>query len=184
MSYRARFCPAGTLAVAFIYGLGSLWAQNDRAADPLPTMERKRQQKLLNQEFRAPYKKWLNEDVFQRLMLDDEREQFIEQFWLRRDPTRIFSKTGSKRNIIAGSLMRTIISPRLSRAGRRIAGASISLTDHPMKFNRASAAAMSVRKAAKHLRIPSSGGLTDIWRESATTSSSSSPTPLCRASTP
>jgi GWxTD domain-containing protein len=96
MSYRARFCPAGTLAVAFIYGLGSLWAQNDRAADPLPTMERKRQQKLLNQEFRAPYKKWLNEDVFQRLMSDDEREQFIEQFWLRRDPTPDILENGFK----------------------------------------------------------------------------------------
>jgi GWxTD domain-containing protein len=43
------------------------------------------------------YKKWLNEDVayiitdeekrlFGRLKSDEEREQFIEQFWLRRDP--------------------------------------------------------------------------------------------------
>jgi GWxTD domain-containing protein len=46
----------------------------------------------------SPYKKWLNEDVayiltdeewqaWNRLATDDEREQFIEQFWLRRDPT-------------------------------------------------------------------------------------------------
>ena len=45
-----------------------------------------------------PYRKWLNEDVvyiiakeeqaaFERLQTDDEREKFIEQFWLRRDPT-------------------------------------------------------------------------------------------------
>jgi GWxTD domain-containing protein len=46
----------------------------------------------------TPYRKWLNEDVayiitdeeraaFKRLQTDEEREQFIEQFWLRRDPT-------------------------------------------------------------------------------------------------
>jgi GWxTD domain-containing protein len=44
------------------------------------------------------YMKWLNEDVtyiirdderaaFKRLATDEEREKFIEQFWLRRDPT-------------------------------------------------------------------------------------------------
>ena len=44
------------------------------------------------------YAKWLNEDVvyivtpeeraaFQKLKLSEEREHFIEQFWLRRDPT-------------------------------------------------------------------------------------------------
>lgn len=47
---------------------------------------------------RNPYRKWLNEDVayiitdeeratFRQLATDDERENFIEQFWLRRDPT-------------------------------------------------------------------------------------------------
>jgi GWxTD domain-containing protein len=46
----------------------------------------------------TPYAKWLNEDVayiitdqeraaFKRLPTDEEREHFIEQFWLRRDPT-------------------------------------------------------------------------------------------------
>ncbi|MGH9659642.1 MAG: GWxTD domain-containing protein, partial [Bryobacteraceae bacterium] len=46
----------------------------------------------------GPFRKWLSEDVayiitdeerqaFNRLATDDEREQFIEQFWLRRDPT-------------------------------------------------------------------------------------------------
>src|SRR5690348_8178638 len=44
------------------------------------------------------FKKWLDEDVayiisneertaYNRLKTDEEREQFIEQFWLRRDPT-------------------------------------------------------------------------------------------------
>jgi len=46
----------------------------------------------------TPYTKWLNEDVayiiqdeerraFKRLTTDEEREMFITQFWLRRDPT-------------------------------------------------------------------------------------------------
>jgi GWxTD domain-containing protein len=46
----------------------------------------------------ATYKKWLDEDVvyivsdeeraaFRRLATDEEREKFVEQFWLRRDPT-------------------------------------------------------------------------------------------------
>jgi GWxTD domain-containing protein len=46
----------------------------------------------------TPYQKWLGEDVvyiisdderraFIRLQTDEEREAFIEQFWLRRDPT-------------------------------------------------------------------------------------------------
>jgi GWxTD domain-containing protein len=46
----------------------------------------------------TPYQKWLGEDVrwiisdeermaFKRLQTEDERQAFIEQFWLRRDPT-------------------------------------------------------------------------------------------------
>ncbi|HEY2015945.1 MAG TPA: GWxTD domain-containing protein [Bryobacteraceae bacterium] len=49
-------------------------------------------------EVQTPYIKWLNEDVayiitdaeraaFKSLTSDPEREHFIEQFWLRRDPT-------------------------------------------------------------------------------------------------
>jgi GWxTD domain-containing protein len=52
----------------------------------------------LRLELESGYKKWLNEDVayiisdeerqaWKRLATDDEREQFVEQFWLRRDPT-------------------------------------------------------------------------------------------------
>jgi len=46
----------------------------------------------------SPYQKWMTEDVayiitdeernaFKRLLADEEKEHFIEQFWLRRDPT-------------------------------------------------------------------------------------------------
>ncbi len=60
--------------------------------------ERKRREKQLHKELATPYKKWLDEEVayiitdeeraaFLRLSTNEEREQFIEQFWLRRDPT-------------------------------------------------------------------------------------------------
>ncbi len=60
--------------------------------------QRKKQEEKLRKELETPYRKWLNEDVtyiitdeerqaWKRLSTDDEREQFIEQFWLRRDPT-------------------------------------------------------------------------------------------------
>ena len=52
----------------------------------------------LHAELETPYQKWVNEDVlyiitddekqaFNLLATDEEREKFIEQFWLRRDPT-------------------------------------------------------------------------------------------------
>jgi GWxTD domain-containing protein len=60
-----------------------------------PTPEPQRQ---AAQEVQTPYQKWMTEDVayiitdeeraaFQRLQSDEERDKFIEQFWLRRDPT-------------------------------------------------------------------------------------------------
>ncbi len=67
-------------------------------AKPLTEKQKKKQEAKLKKELETPYKKWLNEDVvyiitdeeraaFKRLNTDEEREQFIEQFWLRRDPT-------------------------------------------------------------------------------------------------
>jgi len=77
-------------------------AQPGDEPDPLkraPTEKQKKQQKRsLNIELSKTYKKWLNEDVvwiitdeeraaFKQLSNDEERDAFIEQFWLRRDPT-------------------------------------------------------------------------------------------------
>src|SRR6516162_8007072 len=64
---------------------------------PLSDKERFKQQKELKQELKGPYKKWLDEDVrwiitdqemkaFKSLSNDEEREAFIENFWLRRNP--------------------------------------------------------------------------------------------------
>ena len=57
----------------------------------------KRRQKAIQKELESPYKKWLEEEVpyiitgeeraaFKKFTTDDEREQFIEQFWERRNP--------------------------------------------------------------------------------------------------
>ena len=59
--------------------------------------ERYQAQKALRQELKGTYKTWLNEDVayiisdqerkaFLSLSNDEERDAFIEQFWLRRNP--------------------------------------------------------------------------------------------------
>ena len=72
--------------------------QTDPLKRPLTAKQKKASSKALKQELSSTYKKWLNEDVryiispeelsaFKQLSNDEERDQFIEQFWLRRDPT-------------------------------------------------------------------------------------------------
>ncbi|MGB6430789.1 MAG: GWxTD domain-containing protein [Candidatus Acidiferrales bacterium] len=74
---------------------------SDKDNKQQPTeLQQQQQQSLhkLEKELPTPYRQWLNEDVvyiitaderstFLRLQTNEEREQFIEQFWLRRDPT-------------------------------------------------------------------------------------------------
>jgi GWxTD domain-containing protein len=77
-------------------------AQPTDEVDPLkraPNEKQKKQQKKsLKIELSKTYKKWLNEDVvwiitdeeraaFKQLSNDEERDNFIEAFWQRRDPT-------------------------------------------------------------------------------------------------
>jgi GWxTD domain-containing protein len=81
---------------------GSQGQSAEPAEDPLkrkPSEKQKKQQKRsLNIELSKTYKKWLNEDVayiisdqeraaFKQLSNDEERDNFIEAFWQRRDPT-------------------------------------------------------------------------------------------------
>ncbi len=67
-------------------------------AKPMSEKDKRRQQERLRKELETPFKKWLQQDVgyiitdeerkaFRALMTDEEREQFVEQFWLRRDPS-------------------------------------------------------------------------------------------------
>jgi GWxTD domain-containing protein len=70
----------------------------ETVAKPLTEKQKRKREEKLRKELETPYRKWLNEDVayiitdeeraaFKKLQTDEEREQFIEQFWLRRDPT-------------------------------------------------------------------------------------------------
>jgi len=65
---------------------------------PLTEKQKKQNSKSLKIELSKTYKKWLDEDVrwiitdeeqkaFKLLSNDEERDQFIEAFWQRRDPT-------------------------------------------------------------------------------------------------
>ncbi len=64
---------------------------------PVTDKEKFAQQKALRQELKGSYKTWLDQDVrwiitdqemqaFKSLANDEERDQFIENFWLRRNP--------------------------------------------------------------------------------------------------
>ncbi len=94
----ARVSVLSFLSLAVI--VPSLLAQDARDPNAAPApqkldKEQKRKLKKTLKELDTPYKQWLNEDViyiispeerqaFLQLATNEEREQFIEQFWLRR----------------------------------------------------------------------------------------------------
>ena len=72
-------------------------ADQDPLKRQLSDKEKFKQQREVKEELKGPYKKWVNEDVhwiitdeelkaFKSLSNDEERDNFIEQFWLRRNP--------------------------------------------------------------------------------------------------
>ena len=100
--FRTAILSGGVLVVLIP---GGLYAQAPAASsDPQAQNTDKKQdnkkkpsQRQLFNELASPYKKWLNEDViyiitdeerraFVQLQTNEEREQFIEQFWQRRNP--------------------------------------------------------------------------------------------------
>src|SRR3954454_16782812 len=71
--------------------------QRETVAKPLSDRERRKREDKLNKELKAT-RRWIKEDVayiitdeerqaFAKLNTEDERQNFIEQFWIRRDPT-------------------------------------------------------------------------------------------------
>lgn len=77
---------------------GSSESSRETIAKPLSDKERRKREAKLRKELEGPYRKWLNEDVgyiitdeerqaFKALATDDEKQIFIENFWLRRDPS-------------------------------------------------------------------------------------------------
>ena len=80
------------LGLMFILTLSSFTLGQDKKQD-----DKNKKQKQTKESGTSFYKKWVDEDVrwiitdeerktFNSLKTDEEREQFIEQFWLRRDP--------------------------------------------------------------------------------------------------
>ena len=86
------------LAAADKKAKGASGEPRETVAKPLSEKEKRKRDEKLRKELETPFRKWLNEDVayiitdeertaFKRMTTDEEREQFIEQFWLRRDTT-------------------------------------------------------------------------------------------------
>jgi GWxTD domain-containing protein len=79
--------------------IGGLAAPSLHASPPKEKISKqeKRRQQAVQKEMESAYKRWLSEEVpyiitdeeraaFKKLSTDDEREQFVEQFWERRNP--------------------------------------------------------------------------------------------------
>ncbi len=80
-----------SLTFALPSGLAQKKKANDQGQDP------SQRQRNVKPELKKAYKDWLEKDVayiitdeerkaFKKLVTDDERERFIEEFWRRRDP--------------------------------------------------------------------------------------------------
>src|ERR1700729_1438908 len=74
-----------------------LTAQDQQPNPKQNSKQQKASDRQLMKELATPYKKWLDEDVayiissderksFLQLQTNEEREEFIEQFWQRRNP--------------------------------------------------------------------------------------------------
>ena len=87
------------IAALAVGGLaGPLLAQTADEPAKLTAKQEKRRVERLRKELQGPFRRWLDEDVryiitgeerkvFVQLSTDEERENFIESFWMRRDPT-------------------------------------------------------------------------------------------------
>jgi GWxTD domain-containing protein len=114
LSVGFRRCFLTVLMIGAVVGLGNtVWAQDkDKSSDesqvssdqtdplkrPLTQKDKKKNSKSLRAELSKRDKIWLDQDVawiitdeersaFKQLSNDEERENFIESFWQRRDPT-------------------------------------------------------------------------------------------------
>jgi len=87
----------GTVLFLLVSSAATLPAQNQQADQKQDANKKKPSDKQVLKELATPYKKWLSEDVsyiityaerkaFLQLQTNEEREQFIEQFWQRRNP--------------------------------------------------------------------------------------------------
>jgi GWxTD domain-containing protein len=89
---RGRWITLLLVSAVMLCGAAALQLQ------PAPPPNKAQREARMRAELESPYRKWLTEDVvyiitpeesaeFKRFSTDQQRENFIEQFWLRRDPT-------------------------------------------------------------------------------------------------
>ena len=85
------------LALAAVVSAGGAFAQGGDKGNQKPTEDISTKARNVKPELKEAYKRWLNTDVdyiitkeekraFLALQTDEERENFIENFWRRRDP--------------------------------------------------------------------------------------------------
>ncbi len=99
MHNRLVYLIAYGIATLMLAGLEApLAAQDAEEPAKLTRKQEKRRLERLRKELQGPFKRWLDEDVryiitpeerkaFVQMATDEERENFIESFWMRRDPT-------------------------------------------------------------------------------------------------
>src|SRR5262245_32655343 len=72
--------------------------KRETVAKPMTDKQKRQADDRLRKELSSPYSKWMDEEVrwiisdeeraaFKRLQNDDEKQNFIQDFWLRRDPS-------------------------------------------------------------------------------------------------
>jgi len=117
-------------------------ARNTLLSDPIVSAQLTQPPNQTEPE--TPWHKWLNEDVayiitdgergaFRQLTTDEERAQFVEQFWLRRDPTPVRWRTSIKKSITGVSPTPTSVFLPTCLDGKPIADASTSCLARRMK---------------------------------------------------
>ncbi|MBL8148603.1 MAG: GWxTD domain-containing protein [Blastocatellia bacterium] len=85
------------IALLFVFQALPVLAAGKSGSSDDTTKEKRKKQVRKSEDGDKVYKRWLDNDVayiitpeeraaFKKLQTDEEREQFIEQFWLRRDP--------------------------------------------------------------------------------------------------
>jgi GWxTD domain-containing protein len=114
---RVRWIVA-VLAVAGTLGMTAFPAfagkGKDKKEEQKLTKRERQRQKAIQKEMESPYKKWINGPIgyiitpaeraaFKKLTTDEERDQFIEEFWRRRNPT-----PGSPENAFKEEIYRRI----------------------------------------------------------------------------
>ena len=172
--------------------------QVDPLKRPLGEKERKANEKRFKQEVSGSYKKWLDQDVawiitdeersaFKQLSNDEERDQFIEAFWQRRDPTpdtieNEFKEEHYRRIAYANEHFAAGIPGWKSDRGRMyiMYGPADEIESHPS----GGSTSAPWKRAGGQLRpIHSRIGATDTWKASGRKSSLSLSIPACAATT-